>query len=283
MGVVGFQDYWVTGSRFYFDRDGTTQGQLLDLGVIDTAQPSFEVNKIELQDGDGGRLVTVDSEVTSINENYEITVKNFNTETLSLMFLANEPTALNQTLLGPGGMDTMKVSLHPGHVAKLTSGGEGLYGISAATFQDAAPASLVDYDVSPATADFRWVSKERGIIKFLAGGSLALADGEVITCSAITYDSAIHGATNRRLVYPQSSSGALTGGAYLYYSRKNTTEQSVREFKCSLTPSSAAYSVDDYSTYSMTAQVLSDLTQTSDIAGVMAHIDGDEASVSSIS
>ena len=108
MGVVGFQDYWVTCSRFYFDRDGTTQGQLLDLGVIDTAQPSFEVNKIELQDGDGGRLVTVDSEVTSINENYEITIKNFNTETLSLMFLANEPTALNQTALGVGDMTGMK-------------------------------------------------------------------------------------------------------------------------------------------------------------------------------
>ena len=282
MGVVGFQDFWVTGSRFYFDRDGTTQGQLLDLGVIDTAQPSFEVNKIELQDGDGGRLVTVDSSVTSINESYEVTIKNFNTETLSLMFMANEPTALNQSF-GSALMDTMKVSLHPGHVAKLTSGGEGVYGISAATFQDAAPANLVDYDTNSATADFRWVSKERGIIKFLAGGSLSLADGEVISISAITYDSAIHGATNRRMVYPQSSSGALTGRAYLYYSRKNNTEQSVREFKCSLTPSSASYSVDDYSTYSMTAQVLSDLTQTSDIAGVMAHIDGDEASVSSIS
>jgi len=282
MGVVGFQDFWVTGSRFYFDRDGTTQGQLLDLGVIDTAQPSFEVNKIELQDGDGGRLVTVDSEVTSINENYEITIKNFNTETLSLMFLANEPTALNQAFAA-GDIDTMKVSLHPGHVAKLTSSSEGVYGVSAATFTDAAAASLVDYDVSPSTADFRWVSKERGIIKFLAGGSLTLADGEVISCSAITYDSGIHSATNRRMVYPQSSAGALTGRAYLYYSRKNNTEQSVREFKCSLTPSSAAYSVDDYSTYSMTAQVLSDLTQTNDIAGIMANIDGSEPSVSSIS
>lgn len=282
MGVVGFQDFWVTGSRFYFDRDGTTQGQLLDLGVIDTAQPSFEVNKIELQDGDGGRLVTVDSEVTSINENYEITIKNFNTEALSLCFLADEPTALNQSFAA-SAIDTMKVSLHPGHVAKITSSSEGVYGISSATFQDAAAADLVDYDVTPATADFRWISKERGIVKFLGGGSLSLADGEVITVSAITYDSSIHTATNRRLVYPQSSAGALTGRAYLYYSRKNNTEQSVREFKCALTPSSAAYSVDDYSTFSMTAQVLSDLTQTNDIAGIMAHIDGAEASVSSIS
>ena len=172
---------------------------------------------------------------------------------------------------------------HPGHVAKLTSGGEGLYGISAATLQDAAAADLVDYDATPATADFRWVSKDRGIIKFLAGGSLTLADGEVITCSAITYDSSVHTSSNRRLIYPQQASGAITGRAYLFYSRRNNAEQSVREFKCSLSPTGAAMSVDDYSSFSLTASVLSDLTQTNDIAGIMAHIKGDEPSVTSIS
>jgi len=279
MGVVGFQDFWVTGSRLYFDRDGTTNNYLLDLGVIDTAQPAFEVNKIELQDGDGGRLVTVDSEVTSINESYEITVKNFNTETLSLMFLGDEPTALNQSF-SAGAIDLMDVSLHPGHVAKITSGGEGVYGISAATLQKQGASTLVEYPTS--NYDFRWVSKERGIVKFNAGGSQSLADGDDISVTAITYDSAIHTASNRRLLYPQQASGAITGRAYLFYARKNNTEQSVREFKCSLTPSAAAYSVDDYSTYSMTAQVLSDLTQVNDIAGVMAHIDGSEPSVTDI-
>ena len=281
MAIVGMQDVWVAGSRFYFDRDGTTNGYLLDMGTIDTANPSIEVSKIELKDGDGGMLVTIDSEVTEINESYELTVKNFNTEAMSTMFLASEPSALNQSFAF-GDIDVMKVSLHPGHVAKITSDGEGVYGISSATFTESA-GTMVDYAATPATADFRWISKDRGIIKFLAGGAQSLADGDSVHTSAIAYDSSVHTSSNRRLIYPQQASGAITGRAYLFYSRRNNAEQSVREFKCSLSPTGAAMSVDDYSSFSLTASVLSDLTQTNDIAGIMAHIKGDEPSVTAIS
>lgn len=282
MALVGMQDVWVTGSRFYFDRDDTTNNYLLDLGTVDTANPSMEVSKIELKDGDGGRLVTINSEVTEINESYELTVKNFNTEALATLFLASEPSALNQAP-SASDIDTMTVSLHPGHVAKITQSGEGVYGISSAAFEQAGGGAMVDYDTNAATADYRWISKDRGIIKFLAGGSETLADGNTVNCTAITMNSGIHTASNRRMIYPQQAGGAITGRGYLFYSRRNNAEQSVREFKCSLAPSGASFSVDDYSSFSLTASVLSDLTQTNDIAGIMASIKGDQPSVSSIS
>ena len=276
MALVGMQDVWVTGSRFYFDRDDTTNNYLLDLGTVDTANPSMEVSKIELKDGDGGRLVTINSEVTEINESYELTVKNFNTEALATLFLASEPSALNQSP-SAGAIDPMTVSLHPGHVAKITTSSEGVYGISAATFLKSGASTLTE------DSDFKWISKDRGIIKFLAGGSQSLADGDTINTSAITMDSGIHTSSNRRMIYPQQAGGAITGRAYLFYSRRNNAEQSVREFKCSLAPASASFSIDDYSSFSLTASVLSDLTQTNDIAGIMASIKGDEPSVTSIS
>ena len=217
MALVGMQDVWVTGSRFYFDRDDTTNNYLLDLGTVDTANPSMEVSKIELKDGDGGRLVTINSEVTEINESYELTVKNFNTEALATLFLASEPSALNQAP-APGDIDEMTVSLHPGHVAKITSSGEGVYGISAAAFAETSggAGALVDYATNAATADYRWISKDRGIIKFLAGGSQSLADGNTVGCSSLTMNSGIHTASNRRMIYPQQAGGAITGRGYLF-------------------------------------------------------------------
>ena len=41
-GIVGFQDLWVAGSRFYFQRDtaGSTTYPLLDLGTVNTISPN---------------------------------------------------------------------------------------------------------------------------------------------------------------------------------------------------------------------------------------------------
>lgn len=100
MSVVGFQDFWVVGSRLHVKRDdidGTAQ-PWMDLGVIEAANPAFELEKLSLFDADGGRKKLVDEQVASIDETYEINVSNLNLENLSILFMANRPSAFSQSV-----------------------------------------------------------------------------------------------------------------------------------------------------------------------------------------
>jgi len=98
MSVVGFQDFWVTGSRFYFQPDAVAgvEQALIDLGVIQTANPTIEPTSIDLQDGDGGVNTLVDQAITTIAESYDITVNNLNMDILSFLFLSSLPEAFTQ-------------------------------------------------------------------------------------------------------------------------------------------------------------------------------------------
>ncbi len=99
MSVVGHQDYWTAGSRFYYkkDNDGSTEFPWVDLGTILSANPTSEISKLTLKDGDGGRLTTVDESVTEIAESYDITCNNLNLRNLSLLFLGSEPASFTQS------------------------------------------------------------------------------------------------------------------------------------------------------------------------------------------
>jgi hypothetical protein len=118
MSIVGFQDFWVAGSRFYYRRDpidGVVQ-PWIDLGVIQPANPSLEIEKLELEDSDGGVKKVVDERVVKIEETYDITCSNINMDNLALLFLSNPPSAFSQTDTVP------KNAVHhlvAGRIAKL--------------------------------------------------------------------------------------------------------------------------------------------------------------------
>jgi len=99
MSVVGHQDFWVVGSRLYFKRDdiGGTDQPWMDLGVIEAANPSFELEQLQLEDADGGLKRVVDEAVAKIDETYEIVCNNLNMENLSMLFLADRPEAFTQS------------------------------------------------------------------------------------------------------------------------------------------------------------------------------------------
>jgi hypothetical protein len=99
MSVVGHQDFWVVGSRLYFKRDdvGATDQPWMDLGVIEAANPSLELEKLTLEDADGGLKRVVDESVAKIDETYEIVCNNISMENLSMIFLADRPESFAQT------------------------------------------------------------------------------------------------------------------------------------------------------------------------------------------
>jgi hypothetical protein len=117
MSVVGGQDFWVTGSRLYFQKDAVSAvvQPLLDLGTIQVANPSLEVEKIQLKDSDGGLKVLVDEAVTGLAESYDITCNNLNLDMLSLMFLAQSPEAFVQA----AGAKTVVHWCTPGRLLKI--------------------------------------------------------------------------------------------------------------------------------------------------------------------
>lgn len=100
MSIVGFQDFWVAGSRFYFKRDniGATIQPWIDLGVLQSVSPAFTIEKLELEDTDGGVKRTVDEALTKIDETYDITCSNLNIDNLSLIFLSTPATDFQQTV-----------------------------------------------------------------------------------------------------------------------------------------------------------------------------------------
>ena len=99
MAAVGFQDFWVVGSRFYFKRNDVSgvKQPSIDLGVITQCTPTITPTKIELKDTDGGTKRLVDERVTEIVESYDITCANLNLDNLSLILLGTAPTTFTQT------------------------------------------------------------------------------------------------------------------------------------------------------------------------------------------
>lgn len=93
MAVRNFQEFWIAGARLYIERlqsDGS-YGPLIDLGVIQQANPSLTPEIAQLYDADSGQRQIVDEALSSIDETYEVQCNNFNMDNLSLLFLAGEP------------------------------------------------------------------------------------------------------------------------------------------------------------------------------------------------
>lgn len=99
MGKVAFQDFWIAGSRIYFQRDAIdgVEQPWLDIGTIETVNPQVTPEEVKLVDPDGGIQTIVDQALTSVEETYDVTAKNLSLENLAMMFLADAPTAFTQT------------------------------------------------------------------------------------------------------------------------------------------------------------------------------------------
>jgi hypothetical protein len=120
MGKVGHQDFWIVGSRFYFQRDpvdGVSQ-PYRDIGVIDVANPAITIEEAKLIDPDGGTQRTVDTGLSGIDEAYDITCKNINLQNLSLLFLAQPPEAFTQSAAN----HDVVLSGFAGELLKITDG-----------------------------------------------------------------------------------------------------------------------------------------------------------------
>jgi len=309
-GIVGFQDLWVAGSRFYFQRDtaGSTTSPLLDLGTVNTISPTIEPNVLQLKDGDGGRLNLIDEGFSDINENYDVVIKNLNQENLQFLFLADPPSALT----GPTTLKRQKYHIGPGQLMKLLDDtGKGLYAIDEGaayktgsankgflgTYSHATLASanygsqvsrLTQFNgTNSAIADYEIVSRERGLVRFFTNGGLAdpgvlyvglgasaASNGANIPLSDVL-DSSIYAAGNTRELKPQSLSSPVRGRGYIVFSRSNNAQQSVREFSCTVLPSSANFQVEDFSEFTLNVSVLSDI-QADNIAGRYMYVKGDE-------
>ena len=129
MSVVGFQDFWLTGSRFYFKRENVAgiEQPTLDFGVINTASPTMEVTKVVLEDADGGIKVIADRATTGISEAYDLTCSNFNNDNLAMLFLSNAPAAFTQAAT----QIKAQHYAHPGRLLKIKDiAGAYLYGLS---------------------------------------------------------------------------------------------------------------------------------------------------------
>lgn len=316
MSVVGFQDFWVAGSRFYYQRDAiaAVEQPWVDLGVIEPVNPSIETSVLQLRDTDGGRASLVDEALQQIDESYEITCNNLNLENLSLLFTSNVPESFTQAIAadveiqhfatlgrlvkvkdadgsllynlsavagvikGTDGVPTAQYiltdvvratktittsddasTLVASDIIMVTGVGladpknAGTFTVVSAT--GAGPTVIVveetpggdadetaitgevydDADLLP-PSEFEVESLSRGLVRFVDTGTNTVftADGQ-----AIIFFSKAAIAAGTRLMKPQSLTGVIQGQGILVYGRENNANQTVREFRCSINPSSA--------------------------------------------
>lgn len=158
MTVVKFQDFWITGSRFYFkreDQDGVEQ-PLRDLGTIKVANPELSPEVVELEDSDGGIRQVVAEALTKIEEVYNVECNNLNLDNLSMLFLSDDPAAFSQTSTAK----IVKHYAHPGALVKIHDDDDRksfLYKIKhiAGVYKDGTVTSVVLESINASTKTFK--------------------------------------------------------------------------------------------------------------------------------
>lgn len=255
MAIVKHQDFWLTGSRLYFQRDPvlTVVQAYRDIGVIEPANPTLEIEKIVLKDSDGGVKTDVTESVTEINETYEITANNLSPNNLALLFLGNDAAEFTQSATP---LVDIRHFAHPGELVKIldadydaTTPGDPQFDITSIESVKAvggSPTYVLD-------TDFEIVDLQRGLIRMILAGAFSAAATILISHTP----TAIAG---ERLVVPQGLLGTVEGSAILVFGRGNNAQQSARYGRASLTPASANLQIDDFSNIVLSLKFLSDLT-----------------------
>ena len=352
MAIVGAQDLWVAGSRLFFTRN--SDGKFMDLGTIETANPTFTVETLECLDGDGGVQTTLAEEVTRIDELYSVVTKNISPTNKALMWLADPPqdfvqaatSQLGITHVAPqaratgtaaGGLIKLvdddalatpiyNLSMHgcADDLAQTTNGAGEVTDMSASasTFTTSTdlstdltaaesvivmPNSMANTansrsyrmtnvstktitvtpapvaDESTITADLIYVanaqsgtiyeqdvdwdihSDARGIMRILEAGAILADDLDIwFTPTVLAGD---------RLILPQTAS-AILGTAYIYWGRGNNAQQTVRQFKASITPNATTFQITDFSNMTFNVKALSNPANTAEEFGRILYFVG---------
>ena len=261
MGVTGFQDFWIAGSRMYFKRDPvlTVDQPLFDLGVLQQATPALEVTEVELKDADCGLRRTVAKQVTDMTETFSVECSNFNPENLSLLLMATPAEAFTQSATPQ--TDVTQDPAHLGYLLKIKdAAGDPVYNLTSFdALKD--PTAVTTYVLD---TDYEIVSLERGLIRIIG---VTIPEGELVKASFTPV-----ALTGKRMVKPQTTNN-IEGELFLFYSREGCAEQSVRHARCSITPSAAGISSEDFSSMTFNVTILADAT--ADVpAGEMLYFEG---------
>jgi hypothetical protein len=305
-GLVGSQDYWIVGSRFFFEPNlaGTTtrSGEMIDLGTVDTISPQIATNIAELKDSESGVIRLVDQGLVSIDETYSITVKNFNFRNLQILF-AGKPQAETQA----ANLVPASITLSSEELSRTPSGATGnlikptggyllvqLRDSSGNPLRNFTTASTLSLTANVATggaaaaltkeSHWTWWDAPKGIIRIIflptGGGGypgMTVVSGVITVYPAagftITFSAATGaGYTGDRVIYPQSATlSDLTGNAHIYWTRNNGQDVSARTFACQIQPAGSSLTTDDYSSWTLTATALA-TGSTTEIAGRYTNI-----------
>ena len=237
---TGFQDFWVAGSRFFYKRDAVAgvEQPWIDLGVIESANPSFANEKIELVDGDGGVKTTVTETIVKTDETYEITCRNLNLENLALLFLSDPPSSYVRnrrsyliTLKSWRGypialIDNNSGTLLENKVFNLTPSSDGLTGgkVEGVGYGLQAAEECVNVDVSARRLDVSsWVTRqpaagEKIILSANIGDPFSLGGSLTDVRQAGTYT--VESSDTDHIIVEETIPGAdqVTDGGIIYYS-----------------------------------------------------------------
>lgn len=254
-GIVGTQDLWVVGSRFFFKPDNLNSDRIIDIGTINTVNPAIEPTKVDLRDSGSGFSKIIDSTLTDVSESFEITTKNFSRDNLSYLFVSADAKELTEEADNAVQMliSNVAASAYPvGTLVKVynntgtTPTGNPVYNITAN------PTNAVSGFTS-GSITFVVHDAARGILR-VSATTLAGTGSITITLATTDPEPVVN---NRRVLTPQMGSlSRLTGRGYIFYSRNNFEYQTVREFKAQITPSNANFQVEDYSDFTLTAKAL---------------------------
>lgn len=296
-GIVGTQDLWIVGSRFYFE-SGTrmSSGKIIDLGTVDAINPQLTTNIAELKDGEKGILRLLDQSVTQIDEVYNITVKNFSLNNLSTLFLGGSwgGTATTQAS-NNNAQGTLKMSLEDVNNigGNNITGAGGVYLMQLVDTSGNAlrnvsgTVSLTVGGVSQTEGtNWSWYDKSRGLIRFItlatntysptitvsSGRATAFGSGSSLSVVPTGASLACGYAAGRVLAPQTATLSALTGTGHVYWTRNNGEYVTARSFPCQIQPAGSAMSADDYSSWTLAVTVLANSTVSGESAGRLVSV-----------
>jgi len=263
-GVVGQQEIWFTGSRAFLQRKGDVYDLLYDLGSIDTVSPEITTEEVEVEDSDGGIKRVIDKALIKQSEVLTIRTKNISLDNLALFYLANTPEEFTQAAAPIMGVPHYAVK-GAGAMIKLhgaAPANEWLFNINSIVVK-----SLGGGTTYVENTDWKWVSKERGLIQILAGSA-------IVHGAPLQIDITPNALSGKRLVRPLTGGASISGKLLLVWGVDNNRQQTVRECDVVITPGAAAFAVDSNSTLEFKATVVSDTTQYTQPAGQLKKIAG---------
>lgn len=260
MSVQGQQDFWVTGARLYFIKTGSTYGSLIDMGLVRSVTPAITADKVQIFDADGGLQKLADETTIKIDESYDVTVGSMNLDNIATLLLGSEPEAFTQATTPVTRTYLADIGTNR-YIKLLDSSGTFMFNFASAVVQNSG-LSITYVE----NTDWKWLSKERGIIKIISGG--AIAQGQTVSITAIP-----NALSGKRLVRAQKVS-TIKGQFLLVFSRDNNASQTARYFNGSISPNGENLPADNYADMTFKAAVLSDATDLVQPAGSVLQFAG---------